>query len=51
VMSETAGGTVPLAESALALTRRWASAPVYFLPHGASAQATGIIADTLLATD
>lgn len=51
VMSETAGGTVPLAESALALTRRWASAPVYFLPRGASAQATGIIADTLLAAD
>ncbi|HJT11552.1 MAG TPA: dethiobiotin synthase [Dongiaceae bacterium] len=49
VMSETAGGTVPLAESALALTRRWASAPVYFLPRDASAQATGIIADTLLA--
>jgi dethiobiotin synthetase len=51
VMSETAGGTVPLAESALALTRRWASAAVYFLPRDASAQATGIIADTLLATD
>jgi dethiobiotin synthetase len=49
VISETEGGTVPLAESALALTRRWAAAPVYFLPRGASAQATGIIADTLLA--
>lgn len=48
-MSETAGGTVPLAESALVLTRRWASAPVYFLPRNASAQAIGIIADTLLA--
>jgi dethiobiotin synthetase len=49
VMNETEGGTVPLAESALALTRRWATAPVYFLPRGASPQATGIIADTLLA--
>jgi dethiobiotin synthetase len=49
VISETEGGTVPLAESALTLTRRWAAAPVYFLPRGASAQATGIIADTLLA--
>jgi dethiobiotin synthetase len=49
VMSETEGGTIPLAENALALTRRWANAPVYFLPRGASAQAIGIIADTLLA--
>jgi dethiobiotin synthetase len=49
VMSETEGGTVPLAENVLALTRRWAAAPVYFLPRGASAQATGIIADSLLA--
>ena len=46
VMSETAGGTVPLAENALVLTRWWASAPVYFLPRGASAQATVLIADT-----
>ncbi len=49
VMSESEGSTAPLAESALALTRRWASAPVYFLPRDPSAQATGIIADTLLA--
>ena len=49
VISETEGGSVPLAESALALTRRWAAAPVYFLPRGAPPQATGIIADTLLA--
>lgn len=49
VMSETEGGTVPLAENVFALTRRWAAAPVYFLPRGASAQATGLIADTLLA--
>jgi dethiobiotin synthetase len=49
VMSETEGGTVPLSENALALTRRWASAPVYFLPRDASAQATDVIADTLLA--
>ena len=49
VMSETAGGTVPLAENALVLTRRWASAPVYFLPRDTTAQAIGIIADTLLA--
>lgn len=49
VMNETSGGTAPLAESALALTRRWASVPVYFLPRDASAQAIGIIANTLLA--
>jgi dethiobiotin synthetase len=49
VMNESDGGTVSLAENALALTRRWASAPVYFLPRGASAQATAVIADTLLA--
>ena len=48
-MSETEGGAVPLAENALALTRRWASAPVYFVPRGDSAQAIGLIADSLLA--
>jgi dethiobiotin synthetase len=49
VMNETEGSPVSLAENALALTRRWATAPVYFLPRDASAQATGAIADTLSA--
>jgi dethiobiotin synthetase len=48
-MSETEGGTVALAETALALTRKWASAPVYFLPRDASGQAIAAIADRLLA--
>lgn len=48
VMNETADSTVPLAENALALSRRW-PAPVRALPRNASPQAIAAIAELLLA--
>lgn len=49
VMNETAGSTVPLAENALALARRWPAAPVRALPRDASPQAMAAIAEFPLA--
>jgi dethiobiotin synthetase len=49
VMNETADSTVPLAENALALARRWPSAPVRALPRNASPQAIAAIAEFPLA--
>ena len=49
VMNETAGSTVPLAENAAALARRWPAAPVRALPRSASPQAMAAIAELLLA--
>jgi dethiobiotin synthetase len=49
VMNETAGSTVPLAENAAALARRWPAAPVRALPRGGSAQAMAAMAELLLA--
>jgi dethiobiotin synthetase len=49
VMNETTGSTVPLAENAAALARRWPAAPVYTVPWRASPQAIAAIAETLLA--
>jgi dethiobiotin synthetase len=48
-MNETAGSTVPLAENAAALARRWPAAPVRTLPRNASPQAVAAIAELLLA--
>ena len=47
VMNETAGSTVPLADNALALARRWPSVPVRALPRDASPQAMAAIAELL----
>jgi dethiobiotin synthetase len=49
VMNETTGSTVPLAENAAALTRRWPTAPVRALPRSASPQAIAAMAELLLA--
>jgi dethiobiotin synthetase len=49
VMNETADSTVPLADNALALARRWSSAPVRALPRDASPQAIAAIAELLFA--
>ncbi len=49
VMNETADSTVPLADNALALARRWSSAPVRALPRNASPQAMAAIAEFLFA--
>jgi dethiobiotin synthetase len=49
VMNETEGSTVPLADNAAALARRWPAAPVRALPWRASAQAMAAIAGSLLA--
>lgn len=48
VMSETPGSTVPLAENAVSLARRWPAAPVRALPRDPSPQAIAAIADELL---
>ncbi|MEZ5832176.1 MAG: dethiobiotin synthase [Dongiaceae bacterium] len=48
VMNETAGSTVPLAENAAALSRRWPATPVRTLPREASPQAMAAIAELLL---
>lgn len=47
VMNETPGSTVPLAENAAALARRWPAAPVRTLPRNASAQAMAAMAGLL----
>ena len=49
VMNETEGSTVPLADNALALARRWSPAPVRALPRDASPQAMAAIAEFPLA--
>jgi len=49
VMNESAESTVPLADNALALARRWSSAPVRALPRNASPQAMAAIAELLFA--
>jgi dethiobiotin synthetase len=49
VMNETADSTVPLADNALALARRWSSVPVRALPRNASPQAMAAIAEFPLA--
>lgn len=49
MMNETADSTVPLADNALALARRWSSAPVRALPRNASPQAIAAIAEFPLA--
>ncbi len=49
VMNETAGSTVPLADNALALARRWPATPVRALPRNASPQAIAAIAEFLFA--
>ena len=49
VMNETTGSTVPLAENAAALTRRWPAAPVRALPRRAFPQAMAALAELLLA--
>jgi dethiobiotin synthetase len=49
VMNETADSTVPLADNALALARRWSSTPVRALPRNASPQAIAAIAEFLFA--
>jgi dethiobiotin synthetase len=49
VMNETTGSTVPLAENAAALARRWPATPVRALPQRASPQAMAAIAELLLA--
>jgi dethiobiotin synthetase len=49
VMNETAGSTVPLADNAAALARRFAAAPVRVLPKDASPQAMVAMAELLLA--
>ncbi len=46
-MNETAGSTVPLADNALALARRWPATPVRALPRDASPQAIAAIAEFL----
>lgn len=51
VMNETPGSTVPLAENAAALARRWPAAPVRALPRNASPQAVAAIAESLAGTD
>jgi len=47
IMNETAGSTVPLADNALALARRWPATPVRALPRDASPQAIAAIAEFL----
>ena len=47
IMNETAGSSVPLADNALALARRWAATPVRALQRDASPQAIAAIADFL----
>jgi dethiobiotin synthetase len=47
VMNETAGSTVPLADNALALARRWRETPVRALPRDATPQAMAAIAEFL----
>ncbi|HKP25395.1 MAG TPA: dethiobiotin synthase [Dongiaceae bacterium] len=47
VMNETADSTVPLADNALALARRWPATPVRALPRDASPQAIAAIAELL----
>ncbi|HET6158886.1 MAG TPA: dethiobiotin synthase [Dongiaceae bacterium] len=49
VMNETPGSTVPLAENAAALARRWPAAPLRALPRSASPQAMAAIAEFLMA--
>ena len=49
VMNETEGSTVPLADNAAALARRFPAAPVRTLPRNASAQAMAAIAGFLSA--
>jgi dethiobiotin synthetase len=49
VMNETTGSTVPLADNAAALTRRWPATPVRALPWRASPQAMAAMAELLLA--
>lgn len=49
VMNESVGSTVPLAENAEALARRWPLTPVRILPRNASPQALAAIAALLLA--
>ena len=49
VMNETAGSTVPLADNAAALSRRWPTTSVHALPWRASPQVIAAIADSLLA--
>jgi dethiobiotin synthetase len=49
VMNETEGSTVPLAENAAALARRFPAAPVRALPRDASPQAMAAIAGFLSA--
>jgi dethiobiotin synthetase len=48
VMSETTGSSVPLAENAVGLARRWPAAPVRALPRDPSPQAIAAIADELV---
>lgn len=48
VMNESPGSTVPLAENAIGLARRWPAAPVRALPRDPSPQAIAAIADELL---
>jgi dethiobiotin synthetase len=49
VMNETTGSTVPLAENAAALARRWPAAPVRALPRSASPQTMAAMAELLSA--
>jgi dethiobiotin synthetase len=49
IMNETEGSTVPLADNAAALARRYTAAPVRTLPRNASAQAMAAIAGFLSA--
>lgn len=49
VMNETTGSTVPLADNAAALAKRWPATPVRALPWHASAQAMAAMAESLLA--
>jgi dethiobiotin synthetase len=49
VMNESTGSTVPLAENAAALARRWPAALVRVLPRNATPQAMAAIAALLLA--
>jgi dethiobiotin synthetase len=49
VMNETTGSTVPLADNAAALARRFSAAPVRVLPKDASPQAMAAMAALLLA--
>jgi dethiobiotin synthetase len=47
IMNETTDSTVPLADNALALARRWPATPVRALPRDASPQAIAAIAEFL----